>query len=212
MSPVHTWLSAGTVKLRFKRLGAIGSSCRLSVVVTRKRRLPRARMSCCCISRSTRCLPTRRPAPAVPARCEAIRRQTDSPHTRHGCGPEELSRSNDGTPGYFAAPRQMLMVARYTHPQHSALPTDRPDPTMSLNKGVLHFWPFAKNAVAFPRMPRSIVTRADSARRRLSPSARHSTLPCLWHWSLTMRLHPVKQSLTHNIPLGCIALDSEMFG
>jgi hypothetical protein len=24
-----------------------------------------------------------------------------------------------------------------------------------LNKGVLHFWPFAKNAVAFPRMSRS---------------------------------------------------------
>ena len=38
---------------------------------------------------------------------------------------------------------------------------------MALNKGVLHFWPFAKNAVAFPRMSRSIVTRANSARKRL---------------------------------------------
>src|ERR1035438_2015738 len=37
---------------------------------------------------------------------------------------------------------------------------------MALNKGVLHFWHFAKNAVAFPRMSRSIVTRASSARRR----------------------------------------------
>src|SRR5208282_2046173 len=35
------------------------------------------------------------------------------------------------------------------------------------NKGVLHFWPFAKYAVAFPRMSRSIFTRANSARKRL---------------------------------------------
>src|ERR1019366_7117793 len=35
------------------------------------------------------------------------------------------------------------------------------------NKGVLHFWPFAKYAVAFPRMSRSIFTRANSARNRL---------------------------------------------
>ncbi len=38
---------------------------------------------------------------------------------------------------------------------------------MAFNKGILHFWPFAKYAVAFPRMSRSIVTRASSARRRL---------------------------------------------
>src|SRR5271169_350692 len=42
-SPTHAWLGAATVKLRLRRLGAIGRSCRLSVVVTRNRRLPRAR-------------------------------------------------------------------------------------------------------------------------------------------------------------------------
>ncbi len=41
-TPTHAWLGAATVKLRFKTLGAIGRSCRLSVVETRKRRLPRA--------------------------------------------------------------------------------------------------------------------------------------------------------------------------
>jgi hypothetical protein len=61
MSPVHAWLGPGGVKLRFTRFGAIGRSCRLSVVTTRKRHLPRARMPCFCISRRTRCLPTRTP-------------------------------------------------------------------------------------------------------------------------------------------------------
>ena len=58
------------------------------------------------------------------------------------------------------------MKAGYAHTQHPALHTDRPDPPMAFNKGVLHFWPFAKYAVAFPRMSRSIVTRASSARKR----------------------------------------------
>jgi hypothetical protein len=43
------------------------------------------------------------------------------------------------------------MVARNAHQQHPALHTDRPDQLVALNKGVLHFWPFAKYAVAFPR-------------------------------------------------------------
>src|ERR1035441_10892772 len=59
------------------------------------------------------------------------------------------------------------MVARDAHQQHPALHTDRPDQLVALNKDVLHFWHFAKYAVAFPRMSRSIVTRANSARRRL---------------------------------------------
>src|ERR1035437_3463259 len=61
----------------------------------------------------------------------------------------------------------VFMVAGYAHPQNSALHTDRPHPPVTLNKGVLHFWPFAKYAVAFPRMSRSILTRANSARKRL---------------------------------------------
>src|SRR6516162_5161078 len=63
--------------------------------------------------------------------------------------------------------RQMLMEAGYADLEHPALHTDRPDPPMAFNKGVFHFWPFAKYAVAFPRMSRSIFTRASSARKRL---------------------------------------------
>ena|ERR1035437_3207994 len=44
MSPTHAWLGAATVKLRLRRFGAIGRPCLLSVVTTRKRRLPRARI------------------------------------------------------------------------------------------------------------------------------------------------------------------------
>ena len=64
-------------------------------------------------------------------------------------------------------PRQMFMVARDAHQQNPALNRDRPDSLVAMNKGVLHFWHFAKYAVAFPRMSRSIVTRANSARKRL---------------------------------------------
>jgi len=39
--------------------------------------------------------------------------------------------------------------------------------TMTLNEGILHFWPLAKYAVAFPGMSRSTVTRASSARNRV---------------------------------------------
>src|ERR1017187_8106048 len=69
--------------------------------------------------------------------------------------------------GNIHATRQMFMVARDAHQQHPALHQDRLDQLVALNKGVLHFWHFAKYAVAFPRMSRSIVTRASSARRRL---------------------------------------------
>src|SRR5665811_2147267 len=62
---------------------------------------------------------------------------------------------------------QVFMVTGHAHPQNSALHADRPHPPVTLNKGVLHFWPFAKYAVAFPRMSRSILTRANSARKRL---------------------------------------------
>jgi hypothetical protein len=35
------------------------------------------------------------------------------------------------------------MVAGDAHAEHPALHTDRPDPPVALNKGILHFWPFA---------------------------------------------------------------------
>src|ERR1035437_6446774 len=61
----------------------------------------------------------------------------------------------------------VFMVTAHAPPQNSTLHTDRPHPPVTLNKGVLHFWPFAKYAVAFPRMSRSILTRDNSARKRL---------------------------------------------
>src|SRR6202166_4811695 len=68
---------------------------------------------------------------------------------------------------YLPPPPHVLVISGYAYAQNSALHPDRPDPLVVLDEGVLHFWPFAKNAVAFPRMSRSIVTRASSARRRL---------------------------------------------
>src|ERR1039458_7893137 len=62
---------------------------------------------------------------------------------------------------------QVFMVTGHAPPQNSTLHADGPHPPVTLNKGVLHFWPFAKYAVAFPRMSRSILTRANSARKRL---------------------------------------------
>jgi hypothetical protein len=43
MPPVHTVFGAATLKLRASRLGAMGSAWLLSVVTTRKRRLPPAK-------------------------------------------------------------------------------------------------------------------------------------------------------------------------
>src|ERR1039457_5089320 len=45
--------------------------------------------------------------------------------------------------GYFPAPHQVLVVAGDADPEYTALHPDRPDPLVTLNKGVLHFWPFA---------------------------------------------------------------------
>src|ERR1700747_158331 len=68
---------------------------------------------------------------------------------------------------HLAPASQVFMVPGHAHPQHPALHTNRPHPPVMSNKGVLHFGPFAKYAVAFPRMSRSIFTRANSARKRL---------------------------------------------
>src|ERR1017187_5998565 len=70
------------------------------------------------------------------------------------------------TPENVPAANQVFMVARYAHAHHPALRADRPHPPVMVNKGVLHFWPFAKYAVAFPRMSRSILTRANRSEER----------------------------------------------
>src|SRR3974377_2158820 len=87
------------------------------------------------------------------------------------------------------APCPMLMKSGNAHPQHPALHANRPDLPMTLDEGILHFWPLAKYAVAFPRMSRSIFTRASSARKRLISicSAVTPALP-LTSFSLPSRL------------------------
>src|ERR1700747_1464436 len=89
-------------------------------------------------------------------------------------------------------PQAVLVIACGADPEHAALHTDRPDRTMSIDKGVSHFWPFAKNAVAFPNMSRSIVTRASSARkRRISICSAVSSA-----WPLEPRSLPARCALT----------------
>src|SRR5271165_6152304 len=61
MSPAQTVFAAATVKWRASRFEAIGRAWLLSVVHTRKRRLPRPLRPFCRIVRSTRRLPTRTP-------------------------------------------------------------------------------------------------------------------------------------------------------
>src|ERR1035441_5862110 len=98
------------------------------------------------------------------------------------------------------------MVTGHAHLQNSALHADRPHPPVISNKGVLHFWPFAKYAVAFPRMSRSIFTRANSARNRLisicsTPyrlAAGRTLQP-----SFPLRLDPVVQGLLNHSQTSC---------
>jgi hypothetical protein len=47
------------------------------------------------------------------------------------------------TRGDLPPPRQVLMETGYAHPQHPALLTDRPDPPMAFDEGMLHFWAFS---------------------------------------------------------------------
>ena len=70
-------------------------------------------------------------------------------------------------PGDLQSTNKALVVASHTYPKHPALHADRPHPPVASNLRVLQFCPLAKYAIAFPRMSRSIVTRASSARKRL---------------------------------------------
>src|SRR5271156_6037027 len=63
--------------------------------------------------------------------------------------------------------QEVLVIPCHTDSEHAALYSNRPLPAVAANQGVLHFCPLAKYAIAFPRMSRSIVTRARSARKRL---------------------------------------------
>src|SRR6516164_8990863 len=164
MSPLQAWLSPAGRKLRFNRFGATGRSCRLSVVATRKRRLPRARIPCCC-----------KPLYPLLAYTNAALDQLP-PNARPAVGSAMLRvhRTDMGqqcritqVPTLDLPPCQVLMKPRHAYLKHPTLHTDRPEAPMAFDEGILHFWPLAKYAVAFPRMSRSIFTRASSARKRL---------------------------------------------
>ena len=63
--------------------------------------------------------------------------------------------------------RQVRVVAGRADLQYLALHRDRPQAAVLLDEGVLQIDPLAKYAVAFPKMSRSIFTRANAARNRL---------------------------------------------
>jgi hypothetical protein len=56
------------------------------------------------------------------------------------------------TLGRAGQTHKVFVVPRHARAQHSALHRDRPGAAMAFNKGVLQIDPFAKYAVAFPRM------------------------------------------------------------
>ena len=64
-------------------------------------------------------------------------------------------------------PYKVIVMSGCAGHKHSALQRDRPNPSVSVDEGVLQLCAFAKYVVAFPRMSRSIFTRASSARSRL---------------------------------------------
>src|SRR5512133_1794795 len=96
------------------------------------------------------------------------------------------------TLGSAGQTNEVLVVPGYAHTQHPALHRDWPDAAVALDKGVLQVDPLAKYAVAFPRMSRSIFTRANSARSRLISICSALTLALLsaplslpWRCALT---------------------------
>lgn len=76
-----------------------------------------------------------------------------------------LKRWRAGGGGRLA--RKALLESGHTDLQHLALRRDRPRASMLLHEGVLRVEPFAKYPVAFPKISRSVFTRANSARNRL---------------------------------------------
>src|SRR6218665_3722 len=194
MSPTQTLSGSATSNCRSSRLGAIGRSCLLSVV-TFKRRLPLARMPCSCMSLRTRSLPTPMPLPtrSFPLAPDAVQlHELAPPLLAHPDPPGQqfLPRARPAV----AAPRfgvdhldvhqqrvvaemvplgragstnEVFVVAGDAGLQDPTLHRDRPRLAVAVNEGVLQLCAFAKYAVAFPRMSRSIFTRASSARSRL---------------------------------------------
>src|SRR5271170_9067 len=100
------------------------------------------------------------------------------PHARPSIGPARLGvhRANldqqrrlaqMAAREHLLSPRMVLAISRRAHAQNPALHAHRPKQLVLLDPGVLHRCTCAKYAVAFPRISRSIVTRASSARKRM---------------------------------------------
>jgi hypothetical protein len=111
---------------------------------------------------------------------------------------QQRLRAQVTTPSDLQPTNKVLVVASHTYPQHPALHTDRPHTPIASNQGVLHFCPLAKYAIAFPRMSRSILPRANAARKRLISICSAVTFDRLsppFQRAISMSLDPVEQRL-----------------
>lgn len=80
--------------------------------------------------------------------------------------------------GYAGQDNKVFVLPRHAHAQHAAQHRDRPNAMMALDEGVLQIDTRAKYAVAYPRVPRSIFKRANSARSRLISICSELTFTC----------------------------------
>ena len=111
---------------------------------------------------------------------------------------------------------KVLVVLGHTNAKHPALHLDRPQTAVASVEGVLQVDPFARYAVALPRMSRSIFARANSARSRLisicSPltgALLSAPLSLPWPWALN-QLNSV-WSTTPNVREALAALHQPHF-
>ena len=111
---------------------------------------------------------------------------------------QQRLRAQMTAPSDLEPTNKVFVVSSYAYSQHPALHADRPHTAVASNHGVLHFCPLAKYAIAFPRMSRSIVTRANSARKRLisiCSAVTFDRLSAPFSAAFPMRLDPVEQGL-----------------
>ena len=153
---------------RPSRFGAMGWSCRLSVVRTRRGRAARPRSPASRTRRATRWRPTRRPrtrraawtrgAPSLPPLSAWTRRTT----------------SSSARLALFLAPSGRARQARVTADRHSQHPThhpSRPDIAMLFHEPEPHRVPPPTMSAALFRMWRSILARSRSRLSRAFSAA-----------------------------------------
>lgn len=124
-------------------------------------RLPRS-MTSAILTKSWFCDTSSIKAARAPCSCMSFRilsLPTRSASLRRGRPPAAFADPAGSTSNVRVKPH-------HTDLQHPALHRDLPQAPVPLDEGVVHFATFAKYAVAFPWMSRSILTRANSARSR----------------------------------------------